>query len=199
MFDMARESYKIAEKKAQELLTEISPMLGMLDTDKVVALVQDKTKYKVKVYRADFSELGIDGIENLGGFISVIKKKESSSDGIAAIYLNSKNSPQMMRFSLMHEVGHLMTMDLEKLKVGHALASPHISANIYYLNEEKIGNDKFLEDEQAANIFALSILMPEDKFLTACKQFAIEDLAGIFGVTPEAVLSRCYMLMSENG
>lgn len=196
VFKMVRESYKIAERKAQELLKELSPDFGMVDTDKIVELVQEKTNYNVKVYKTDFSRLGIKEIEDFGGLISIIKKKQLSSNGQAAIYLNSKNSPQMMRFSLMHEVGHLVTA-IDSLEEGKAYASPLISADITYLNEERIKNNAFLEKEQAANIFALSILMPKELFQVATRQYTVEKLSNIFGVTEEAVLSRFLMLKAE--
>ena len=187
-----------AEQKAQELLRELNPSVGMIDTDQVVQLVQKRTNYDIKVRRGDFSRIGIDDLSNFGGMISIIKKSTHQSKGQAIIYLNTKkSSPQMMRFSLMHEIGHLMTSNLETLEQGKVYVSPQINADITYLNDAKIQNDEFLEKEQAANIFALSILMPKEQFKIISKQCVISKIANIFGVTEEAVLSR--FLMMEAG
>lgn len=191
-----RTKFITAEKEAFELSKKM-PQLFRMDTDEVVKLVQKKTKYNIKVFSTDFSLLKIDGLDDCGGLISVVKQKNGVKRGEARIYLNSKNNPEMMRFSLMHEIGHLVLFDIENLSEGKTLVSAHINADITYLSEQVIGDNDYLESEQAANIFALSILMPKELFEIAGKIYSVEKLANLFGVTKEAVLSRFMMLESE--
>jgi Zn-dependent peptidase ImmA (M78 family) len=57
-------------------------------------------------------------------------------------------------------------------------------------------NKAFLVDEQIANIFSLLVLMPQDAFIRALKNYdKISDIAKLFGVEPDAVKSRMLLLV----
>lgn len=193
---MKRERFITAEHEAQELSKKL-PQLFRVDTDEIVKLVQTQTKYNIRVYSTDFSQFKLNGLSDCGGLISVVKKKSGAERGEAIIYLNSSNSTEMMRFSLMHEIGHLVMFDVDKLSEGKTLVSAQINADITYLSDSIIGGNKYLEAEQAANIFALTILMPKELFLAASRAYTIDKLANLFGVTKEAVISRYMMLGAE--
>lgn len=191
-----REKFISAENEALKLSSSL-PGVFRVDTDEIVKLVEKETKYDIKVYSTDFSTLGIEGASDFGGFISIVKKQSGKNKGQASIFLNSKNSTEMMRFSLMHEIGHLMMFDLAPLDEGQTLLSAHIHANINFLSKDEIEKDPYLEAEQAANIFALLVLMPKKMFDVASKIFSVDRLANLFGVTTEAVISRFMLMKTE--
>ena len=54
----------------------------------------------------------------------------------AFIFLNEQESPEMVRFSLVHELGHLMTRTLDSFE--NFEASMHINMDITSISEELI-------------------------------------------------------------
>ena len=104
----------------------------------------------------------------------------------------------MIRFSLVHELGHLMTeCESESRSEGYKI-STHIDMDITSIPKEVLEDPgmEYLVDEQAANIFSLLVLMPQEAFVRALKKNdKISDIAILFGVESEAVKSRMMLLV----
>ena len=193
-----REEYKIAYNKAAEVLENINykenyKENGMIRTASVIDAVEELTGIDVKFAEYDFSKLTDKkkkvNVEHYGAAMCV---SENDNAKTATIFLNNKATAKMQRFSLIHELGHLIT-DVNTVSIGKYKISAHIDMDITTI-PEKILNDKkyaFLIDEQIANIFALLVLIPYDLLCEEAPKYnKFEDLADAFGVETNAIISR---------
>lgn len=192
MVFMNNPAYLDAYEKANEVIKRL-PYSGssMVDTDDVVKIVGDYAKYNISIFTADFAPLGNE-ISECGALTSIIAKPQENRLGEARIYLNAKYDLKFRRFSLVHELGHLMT-GKNNFKEGYFFASAHIQYNLTYLDDKETEGNKAFENEQIANVFALSVLMPKEVFE---RKMNLDDetLCAIFGVSMEALNSRKILL-----
>lgn len=188
-----RKDFEIAYAKADEVLAKIRySSKEMIRTASIIDAVEEILHIDVKFTEYDFSRIptknkSID-ISNFGAAMCV-----SDHDGktYATILLNEKETSKMQRFSLVHELGHLMTQPSEAFK--EYQVSTHIDMDITSIPDEVLNatENKFLINEQVANIFALLVLIPFDMLLKAMTKYdSLDKIAEFFGVEKNAVISR---------
>ena len=189
VFLMKDDRFNIAFEKANEVLTQLSYKGNdMVDTDEVIKIASRITGRHIKIFELDFSELSTKNADysNYGAMMRVEKKE----NGQAHIVINSKRDPVFQRFSLMHEIGHLIT-DSFSSETEKYILSTQIQFDLTNISEEQYNKSNFLLKEQICNVFALLILIPSKilfKKLTECE--TIKDVSNFFGVTKDAVISR---------
>lgn len=189
---LMREEFKIARSKAEEVSAKIDYKYGeLIPTADIMGVVERMTNVDAKFTELDFGTLkdnnGKSGaFKNYGAAMYVSTEDDKK---IARIILNSRETPKKQRFSLVHELGHLA---LDKMDSADGyLFSTHIDMDLTSISDEDLEKDVFLVEEQAANVFALMVLMPDDVFYTAVKRHdSLDDIAQLFGVTKDAVVSR---------
>ena len=198
--------FESAYTKARSVLGKINCESGyMVSTESIMRAVQELTQTRILYSKFDFSKLAAgSGYEkqicNMGAAMSVERKIlfDGKEEKTAYVLLNEKETPEMIRFSLVHELGHLMTeCGMEDQEEGYKI-SAHIDMDITSIPKEVLDdpNKAFLVDEQIANIFSLLVLMPQDAFIRALKNYdKISDIAKLFGVEPDAVKSRMLLLV----
>ena len=183
-----------AFEKANEVLTAVGYQKGrMIPTSDIISTVERITNVDVKFIEFDFSmldkELKGETFSRCGAAMYV---SPDQNKRIARILLNSKETPEMQRFSLIHEMGHLMLNNMSSPSTDNSyLFSTHIDMDITSISAEDLENDEFLIGEQGANIFALLVLLPYDSLVSAMKKYdSLDDIAKLFGVEKNAVISR---------
>ena len=195
MYWLMRKEFKDAYSKAIEVLEKIGVQCEKkIPTSSIIHAVEDITGVDVKFKEFDFSEL--DSLSNTPkGFTfsrygAAMCVSENENGRIAKILLNSLETPEMQRFSLVHELGHLILENMKKIDDGF-LFSTHIDMDITSLSEESIDHSEFLLGEQMANIFALIVLIPYNHLLDAMKEHdSLDVVANVFGVEKKAIISR---------
>ena len=112
-----------------------------------------------------------------------------SNDSPPIIGVNSRHAPSRKRFTIAHELGHLLL---------HAQSGVHVDEAVVQMRDRKAseGTD---EQEMEANRFAAELLMPR-RFLEedlqsmgaihADSEQAITGLAKRYGVSPQAMAIR---------
>lgn len=189
-----REDFKCVYEKAEELLKNIRYEKGkMVSTSKIIDEVEKVTKTDVKFKEFNFSEIedekGKKGVFKDCGAAMYVSPGLGKERGEARILLNDRESPKMQRFSLIHELGHLLLEGQNS--VDGYLFSTHIHMRLTSIPKKEYESDDFLKKEQMANVFALLVLMPEDSFAYAIKEYdSFDDIGHMFGVTKDAVISR---------
>ncbi len=188
-----RKEFEIAYIKAEEILKEIKfSCKDMVRTASIIDAVESALGVDVKFTDYDFSKLGSKSkktdVSNFGAAMCVYEQDKRK---YATILLNEKENPKMKRFSLVHELGHLMTQPLDLTK--NYQVSTHIDMDITSIPEHILDKteNKFLIEEQVANIFALLVLIPYESLLYAMRRYeSLEAVADFFGVEKDAVVSR---------
>lgn len=187
-----REEYKVAYKNANRVLSMIQPSgEDMIRTASVINAVEEILKIDVRFSDYDFSKLG-DGTFDFTQFGAAMCVADIDGKRTASILLNEKETDEMKRFSLVHELGHLLTQpELTDFESGFRV-STHIDMRITSIPEEVLDDPQndFLVKEQAANIFALAVLIPYDILLDVLKHKTHEKAAKFFGVEVDALSSR---------
>lgn len=180
-----RESFAVAITKAQEVIEKLSYSgLDMVDTNKVKDIVEGITGTKIRVGAVGFSSVD-NSIANYGAMMRVDNAKKE-----AFIVLNIEKDAVFRRFSLVHELGHLITNKSTACNDKYTV-SAHINYTLTEIADEACDIDESIENEQIANIFALLVLMPGEQFLNKMLEIdSITELADFYGVHKEAVLSR---------
>lgn len=123
----------------------------------------------------DFVELEEVSGHPKGSILGVIFSKDDS----LALFYRSTDTINRQRFTIAHEIAHccLHTDSLKKT---------HLELRREYTNE--------LPHEQAANIFAGELLIPEDSLRRIHKQFvippALTDIASLFQVSTNVMSKR---------
>jgi Zn-dependent peptidase ImmA (M78 family) len=126
-----------------------------------------------------------DGNDEISGFLY-------RKDGTTIIGINSSHHQNRQRFSIAHELGHLMLNQDKELFVAKA-----VKINF----RDKLSSMAVDEDEVAANSFAADILMPHDfikneiikildKREKITKEVLIDKLARKFHVSMQAMEYR---------
>ena len=186
--------FDIARQKASEVLNRLHYNPDeMIRTNDIIKTVEEMLGVDVRFAKYDFTELDEgsgkrSALRNCGAMMLV-----SNEDSIrkASILLNKRETPEMVRFSLVHELGHLMTIDWNALDNCHI--STHIDMDITSIPESALNDPKFsfLVDEQIANIFALLVLIPYNSLVKKLSELnSTEKVAEFFGVEKSAVISR---------
>lgn len=112
--------------------------------------------------------------------IKKIKDRENNNSPRVRILIRSFLSRRIVSFEIAHQIGHAVLHLKED--------EPMVDLVNYSL--ESSPSDKEMEIE--ADMFALSLLMPEQKFLPAAMygEMSVADLARCFAVSEPAVSSR---------
>lgn len=191
---MYSEKLKSAYKKSDEL----SELLHydddrMISTQEILNIIKERYCKKIELSFARFSECGIN--KPYGAMMRTVLDGENKVLS-ADIVLNTDNDASFQRFSLLHELGHLVTeawqdVDIYKENENRYVVSTHIDYRVTSISEDEYENSKYLTNEQIANIFALRVLMPSSHFYKKMEETNdIKKTAKFFGVAPDAVISR---------
>lgn len=188
---MKKEDLKFILKEVETIVNSIDCEDFMVNTDKCIEQVSKNKNVSIAVRKVDFS---FDSeIKDCGAFMQL---KNENGKNTAIILLNSSKDPIFQRFSLMHELGHIILYDFSSNNKIYNCA--HIRYTLNYISDEICEKNKELYEEQKANIFALELLMPKNKFLKVCQEKNnIIEIAKEFGVAPEAVSSRLRLLLNR--
>ena len=190
-----REEFLVAYEKANLILSKLnlnSNRHEMMRTADIIDAVEEELGLDIKFTTLDFKKLNKGkknqtfNLDSFGAAMCV-----SAEEKQAIILLNEKETPEMKRFSLVHELGHLMIQDLSEFS-GYRV-STHIDMDITSIPEEFLDKKgfEFLVEEQQANIFALLVLVPYELLKKAAKEYdSFEDIAKAFGVEKNAIISR---------
>lgn len=167
---------------------------GMVSTEEIVKAVSGETSTDIFFYDTSFAGLKVPNASDLGAMMCV-QKKDGEERQTAVILLNSDKSMKFRRFSLVHELGHLICNNYTIANVGNKFTlSTHIQYNVFSFPDEVCNTDPAIEIEQQANIFALCVLMPSYAFIEQILDSkSFESLAEFFGVDEEAVRSRALL------
>lgn len=141
-----------AKKKAQEILERSSHKPGTPIDIRALA----------KQLQAEVKEIEFED-NSVAGFL------RREKDGSALIAVNKKNSTERKRFTVAHELGHLLLHASETLHVDkQGTATP-----VYFRNDESSKATRINEIE--ANQFAAELLMPSDEILKSIKKLVSEN------------------------
>lgn len=181
--------FEQSNRLLDSLLKEIPDNKYMIPTGKIINLVKSITDTRIGIDYKSFSTLTNKNASNYGAMMSVYKENDNK---IAEIIINSDKEDEYQRFSLVHELGHLMTdkNNFELVDKRFKL-STHINWNMFTIPKEKYDNSTLLLNEQIANVFALRVLIPFEKLhkkLNECDD--LNEIALSFGVTKDAIISR---------
>lgn len=168
---------------------------GLVKTDEIISAVEEilrserDTPTDIECFYTSFSNEEINS--DYGAMMCVLKNSECTKQR-ATIIVNSDKDIRFQRFSLIHELGHLITNCYTATdKENRFTISAHIKYNITSISLEDCEKDKALKNEQIANIFALKVLMPFKAFSNQLfKHDEFQSIADFFGVTKDAVRSR---------
>lgn len=198
-----RKEFIIAFEKAKEILSKIKyypEQEEMMRTADIIEAVEKQLGIDVKFTTYDFkdlfnSERETSNMVDTFGAAMCYNKKEKS----AVILLNEKETPAMRRFSLVHELGHLMISNLDVVE--GCKVSTHIDMDITSIPDEVLDRKEydFLIEEQQANIFALLVLIPSNMFARVIDTTtSMEEAADFFGVSKKAIRSRLELEFKRN-
>lgn len=172
---------------------------SFISLDDIVAAVKQVSHFsRISVNRQAFSKLELpDQLKEAGAMLSTttsINEATNEEEKVARIIINSDYNANMQRFSVAHELGHLITeipnFRYEESNDGKFTISTHINPDITFIPEELCKKNKYLIAEQVANIFALLVLIPDDIRIRDIKSKGIENLVNKYGVTEDAIYSR---------
>lgn len=209
---MVIKEFEIAFEKAKqitEVLGKKSRSSAFVALDDVISAVKEVSNYsEITVNRRSFSHLKLPKdvqnslIPTYGAMLSTMTKNNPTTgkqEQVANLIINSDYSPNMQRFSVVHELGHLITnipnFTYEEIDDGRFTISAHVNADITYIPEEICVKNKYLIAEQVANIFALLVLIPRNIRIQDIMNIGIDQLTERYGVTEDAIYSR--MLLSS--
>lgn len=117
------------------------------------------------VFESNFTQNDIDGL--------VINSASEKS-----IYVNQDNSPVRQRFTISHELGHIVLHHNEK-------------SGDYQIVDYRGNNNTYDPKEHEANIFAASLLMPKNKAIEIWNSLHdVDDFAKAFQVSKVAAAIR---------
>lgn len=192
---MIDEKLKIAEEKANEVLDKLNTENcledSMVSTKMILRVVQQCTNTIIGIAYTSFSDFFGDNkaLNKCGAMMSVYK--DDNDKQIAKIVVNADMEPEYQRFSLVHELGHLMTGKHNIENKNSYKLSAHINQNVFSIAKTTYDNDEDMLNEQIANVFALKVLIPFNKLIPKIsKDYNIEDVAAEFGVKEQAIISR---------
>ena len=190
---MCKKCFDEATKASNEILSLIDDSKeGPISIEKLLNAVSKYTNTDILFGYLNFSDNHLDS--KYGAMMCVIKD-EKTDKYRATIILNSDHEKEYQRFSLVHELGHLVTKchTVEEDNNNYTL-SAHINYNINCISEDDCKQNRYLLCEQIANVFALRVLMPSTRFKDVLySMHDINDIAKEFGVTANAVKERALL------
>ena len=142
-----------AYEKADIVIKQMDYTSGKVDINDIMRIVSDYSNVKIQIARVDFSKIGKE-FSHFGAAMSVTDNPHANRKD-ARILLNVTMSPQQMRFSMVHELGHLIT---EKYNITDNKQQFHISTHIdadFTSFDWDDTEEEALINEQIANVFAL--------------------------------------------
>ncbi len=173
-------------KKARELY----PGEIALSGSEILNIMEQGFRIKLDIVSTSFEE---NDINNTYGAMLGVELNEDDSIKSATIILNNECPTEFQRFSLMHEIGHILMhawRNEDKYKDSYVVCT-HINYKLQDIKKEVYEKDEYLRNEQIANIFALRTLMPFDIIIEKFSDgYSIDKLAKDFVINKEAVISR---------
>ncbi|AXF52090.1 MAG: hypothetical protein [Podoviridae sp. ctcf755] len=157
----------------------------MVSTEDICNAAEQITNSKFNLYSMSLKKELDRSFKDCGAITT------KDNDNEFTIILNSDNDAKYRRFSLIHEIGHIV-LNAPNFEIGKFVASFHINYKVNHLDEI---TDVITLNEEMANIFALCVLMPEKNFLNDILKKDIITVSKIYGVTPEAVKSRFDLIL----
>ncbi|MCT7351021.1 XRE family transcriptional regulator [Streptomyces sp. 15-116A] len=153
----------LADDALARLRGEGAPAIGELGTADLLQLAE-------RAFGVDVAKVGLpDGLDGAAW----------QADGFRLVMLALTDVPTRQRFTLAHELGHILARDAQDL-----LTETHLSP----------GHQKDLT-EVRANVFAANLLMPRDEIVAAVQNSELTDerltqLVVRFEVSPSALAAR---------
>lgn len=164
-----RPRYSLAKRQAAELLARARVRRAPVPVEKLAALLD------AEIVLQPFS----------GEISGIVYRNE---DGSAVIGVNSSHSTQRQRFTIAHEIGHLLL---------HADENLHVDKNFPIGLRDGVSSQSVDENEVEANQFAAALLMPADLIAADIEPlvgtdvlFAIRKLAKRYKVSEQAMSIR---------
>lgn len=183
---------KIAYDRSDEILQNVRyEPERMIDTNLILDYVRGRYCPVVELYTTSFAKIQSPGIpvSECGAMMQIDFDGKPKS---AAVVLNSDMPPAFQRFSLMQQIGHLVTLPPNaQLNPDNFHVSTRINYDLSSITEEELNSNYYLLREQVGNIFALRVLMPTGQFFQKMRELGSVRLAAtFFGLTEDAVISR---------
>ena len=112
-----------------------------------------------------------------------------------SVVINQNAPHTRQRYSLAHELGHIMLLEAES-------SPPMPSSSTRYRSHVAIAKDRDAEEERLCNVIAAELLMPEKTFTEKVKAFGrslehLPLLAYLFGTSLTATAIRYWELLPE--
>ena len=189
---LCEDKLKIAYDRPDEILRNVPfPAERMIDAGLIVEYVRMKYCPTIELYTMSFEKVQADNI-SMRDCGARMRIDFDASPKAASIIRNSDMPEAFQRFSLMQQIGHLVSLPPDvpvdrdsypvSIRIGYDLAA---------ITLEDRDSDSYLLREQVANIFALRVLMPDRQFTCVMRQIGNrQDTAAFFGLTEDAVISR---------
>ena len=183
---------RIAYERSDEIIQSVPyDPDRMIDTDLIVEHVRRTYCPVIQLYNVPFTEIrsGIIPAHGCGG---ITRFDFDSRLRSAIIAINSEMPSAVQRFSLMQQIGRLVTLPSDAhLYPDIFHVSADINFNLLGITEEELAGSRYFLREQVANIFALRVLMPSVQFFRSMRQLRdIQTSAAFFGLAEEAVIAR---------
>lgn len=184
-----KKKIKTAIAKAKEVNSKIAKVDGTISIKSIETVVKCMTEKEIRIYPLSFKELFDEDVEkqNVGAMMKTVE-----TENTAIIFINSDNNELVQRFSIVHEMGHLITNAPNYTDGKNYTLSTHINSDITFISNESLNEreDEFLINEQVANVFALMVLIPQKITIKDIAEIGCTELSKIYGVTKEAIMSR---------
>ena len=193
------EKFKIATEKANLVIGKLNiKENNFIKTEDLVDVVEELTNAKILVAETDFEKIN-KSAKRYGAMMNISNGKDNIKSVIIVLNSNRCIDAKFKRFSLAHELGHLITEKYtfsdEKKKF---ILSTHIDYTLNKISEEECEKDEHLFNEEIANIFALKVLMPIKLLRKALESIKdIKEISNHFGVSEDAVLSRIILELGD--
>ena len=183
---------KIAYDRSDEILQSIQYGPDqMIDTNLILNYARRHYCPVIELYTMSFATIQFPGVpvSDCGAMMQIDFDGRPKS---AAIVLNSDMPPAFQRFSLMQQIGHLVTLPPDaQLDPDNFHVSTRIGYDLAAITEEELNSNYYLMREQVGNIFALRVLMPTGQFFQKMRELGtVPSAAAFFGLTEDAVISR---------
>lgn len=186
------DNLKIAYERSDEIIRSVSyDPDRMIDTELILEYVRQKYCPVIQLYTVPFTEIR-SGIISAHGCGAITRIDFDSVLRSAIIAINSEMPAPVRRFSLVQQIGRLVTLPPDAHldpDIFHVRAD--IKLDLSGITEEELAGSRYYLQEQIANIFALRVLMPSGQFFQAMRRLRdIHTAAAFFGVTEETVIAR---------
>ena len=172
-----------ARNAAMEIRTELN-LLDVVNLDTVVNYIEEKLDCDIKIIRFNFDflakKINNDRFSKAGAY--VIKENDQYT-----IALNSKNDLVFQRFSMAHELGHII---LNHLNSKNSFISFQIEYNVSTIDIERCKNNEYYMKEQCANVFALELLIPKLPTSAGNSRDLIDFYANKYNVSHHAIIAK---------